>query len=35
MEEDRMDTIKINGIILALIVIPIILVLIGDVFKNK
>lgn len=30
-----MDTIKINGIILALIVIPIILVLIGDVFKNK
>lgn len=30
-----MDAIKINGIILALIVIPIILVLIGDVFKNK
>lgn len=30
-----MDTIKINGIILALVVIPIILVLIGDTFKFK
>lgn len=30
-----METIEINGVILALIVIPIILVLIGDVFKNK